>query len=234
MQGKRGGISALLVASVREVVFGLEDSFVSTLGTISGVAVGSGDAKVVILSGLVLVVVEAVSMAAGSYLSSQAATELYEERMKQDAARVLSERVSDNESLKDLFDRKGFKKEEIKIALEAISRERKLWLTEVKRTEYRMSPGTSGSPFLAGVVMGVCYVLGGLLVLLPYFIVPLGFALAASVVITFVSLFILGFWKAKIAGVKPFRSGVEMVTVSLGAAILGILIGQAFSVYDPK
>ncbi len=234
MPGKIGGISALLAASVREVVFGLEDSFVSTLGTISGVAVGSGDARVVVLSGLVLVVVEAVSMAAGSYLSSQAATELYDERMKQDAARVLSERVSDEESLKDLFDRKGFKKEEIKVALEAISRERKLWLMEVKRTEYRMSPAAAGSPLLAGVVMGVCYIFGGLLVVAPYFFVPLGFALAASVIITFVALFILGFWKARIAGVKAFRSGVEMVTVSLGAALIGILIGQAFSVYEPK
>jgi predicted membrane protein (TIGR00267 family) len=230
----RGGISALLSASVREVVFGLEDSFVSTLGTISGVAVGSADVKVVILSGLVLVTVEAVSMAAGSYLSSQAATELYEERIKQDGARVLSERVSDEESLKDLFDRKGFKKEEIQIALEAISRERKLWLTEVKRSEYKMSPGTSESPVMAGVVMGVCYVFGGVLVLSPYFFFSIGIALALSVIITFISLFILGFWKAKIAGVKPFRSGIEMVTVSLGAALLGIIIGQVFSVYNTK
>lgn len=224
-----GGWRERIAASIREVVFGLEDSFVSTLGTISGIAVGSGDKYIVILSGLVLVVVEAVSMAAGSYLSSKAAKEIYEERLRQDASRVLSERVSDEESLKDLFERKGFKKPEIKIALQAIARERKLWLEEVNRCEYRLSPTATDTPLVAGLVMGVFYIFGGLVTLSPYFFLPLSFALPVAVVMTFVALFLLGYWKASIAGVKPIRSGVEMVTVSLGAALLGIFIGYAVS-----
>lgn len=224
----KGGFHKRLTASIREVVFGLEDSFVSTLGAVSGVAVGSGEGHVVIMSGIILVMVEALSMAAGSYLSSKAATELYDERMKQDAARILSERVTDDESLKEMFDRKGFSKEDTTVAMGAISRERKLWLKEVQRFEYRMSPSASDSPLLAGIVMGVCYIFGGLLVLSPYFFLPIFLALPTAIAITFTALFILGFWKAKIAGVKPLRSGLEMVVVSLGAALLGIVIGRLF------
>lgn len=232
MGGGRGGYRDRLAASIREVVFGLEDSFVSTLGTVSGIAVGSGDRFIVILSGLVLVTVEAISMAAGSYLSSKAAKEIYDERVKQDAARVLAERVSDDESLKELFERKGFKKPEIKIALQAISRERKQWLDEVHRCEYRMSPAATDTPFVAGVVMGVFYLFGGLITLSPYFFLPLGIAFPVAVAVTFVALFVLGYWKANVAGVRPVRSGVEMVTVSLGAALIGILIGYAFSLWS--
>ena len=61
---------------LREIIFGFEDSFVSTLGTITGVAAGSGSSDIVILSGSVLIVVEAVSMAAGSYLSSKTEEEV--------------------------------------------------------------------------------------------------------------------------------------------------------------
>lgn len=61
---------------LREIIFGFEDSFVSTLGTITGVAAGSGSSDIVILSGSVLIVVEAISMAAGSYLSSKTAEEV--------------------------------------------------------------------------------------------------------------------------------------------------------------
>ena len=57
--------------SMREIVFGLEDSLVSTLGTITGIAAGTQSQYVVILSGLVLIAVEATSMAAGSYLSTK-------------------------------------------------------------------------------------------------------------------------------------------------------------------
>lgn len=64
-----------IVDSMREIVFGLEDSLVSTLGTITGIAVGTGSQYIVILSGLVLIASEATSMAAGSYLSTKHATE---------------------------------------------------------------------------------------------------------------------------------------------------------------
>jgi VIT1/CCC1 family predicted Fe2+/Mn2+ transporter len=59
--------------SIREIVFGLEDSLVSTLGAVTGIAAGTHDAYTVVLSGLVLIAVEAISMSAGSYLSSKSA-----------------------------------------------------------------------------------------------------------------------------------------------------------------
>lgn len=50
---------------VRSVTFGVEDSLVSTVGLLSGVASAGVDRKTIILSGMVLVVVEAISMAMG-------------------------------------------------------------------------------------------------------------------------------------------------------------------------
>jgi predicted membrane protein (TIGR00267 family) len=65
--------------SMREIVFGLEDSFVSTLGAVTGIAAGVQDTHIVILSGLVIVAVEATSMAAGSYLSNKSAKQAEDE-----------------------------------------------------------------------------------------------------------------------------------------------------------
>jgi predicted membrane protein (TIGR00267 family) len=226
-----GKLGEVLSGSVREVVFGLEDSFVSTMGAVTGIAVGSGNSSAVILAGFVLVGVEAISMAAGSYLSSKAASEVYEERFKQDEARVLAEWVSDSESLRDLFSRKGFTKADMKVALKAIARERRLWLDEAHRSEFRLSPAASGTPLFAGFIMGVCYILGGLLVLLPYVFFPIMIALPSAIVLTIIALFLLGFWKASVANVKPVRSGIEMVTVSLAAALIGIVIGHFVSAY---
>ncbi len=119
--------------NIREVVFGLEDSFVSTMGAVSGVAVGSGDIHAVLLAGIVLVAVEALSMSAGSYLSSKAATELYQERADQDASRVLAERLTDTETLKQFFARKGLSAKEVALVNTVVMKERKMWLKEVQR-----------------------------------------------------------------------------------------------------
>src|SRR3990167_2109935 len=56
---------------LREIVFGLEDGMVSTLGAITGIAGATGNRSLVIISGLVIVAVESLSMAAGTYLSNK-------------------------------------------------------------------------------------------------------------------------------------------------------------------
>jgi VIT1/CCC1 family predicted Fe2+/Mn2+ transporter len=58
---------------LRNFVFGVEDSLVSTVGLLSGVVVAGVSQKVVFMTGIVLIFVEAFSMAVGSFLSEYSA-----------------------------------------------------------------------------------------------------------------------------------------------------------------
>lgn len=60
---------------IRNFVFGVEDSLVSTVGLVSGVAAAGLPKTSILLAGIVLVFVEAFSMAAGSLLSDNSADE---------------------------------------------------------------------------------------------------------------------------------------------------------------
>lgn len=60
---------------VRNFVFGIEDSLVSTVGLISGIAAAQFSVSVILLTGTILVLVEAFSMAAGSLVSDNSADE---------------------------------------------------------------------------------------------------------------------------------------------------------------
>ena len=59
----------------RNFIFGVEDSLVSTVGLLTGVAIAGVPQATIVLTGMVLVVVEAFSMAAGSFLSESSAQE---------------------------------------------------------------------------------------------------------------------------------------------------------------
>lgn len=63
------------VSYLRNFVFGVEDSLVSTVGLLSGIAITGMAREEVFLTGIVLVFVEAFSMAAGSFLSESSADE---------------------------------------------------------------------------------------------------------------------------------------------------------------
>lgn len=60
----------------RNFIFGIEDSLVSTVGLLSGVAVAGMDKKAILLTGIVLIFVEAFSMGAGSFLSEHSTEKL--------------------------------------------------------------------------------------------------------------------------------------------------------------
>ncbi|MEK7646261.1 MAG: VIT1/CCC1 transporter family protein [Patescibacteria group bacterium] len=67
--------SYLTSDAVRNFVFGVEDSLVSTVGFVSGIATSDVATETILLSGIILILVEAFSMAAGSLLSDNSADE---------------------------------------------------------------------------------------------------------------------------------------------------------------
>ncbi len=65
---------------LRNFVFGVEDSLVSTVGLLSGVAATGSDSQTIFATGVILVFVEAFSMAVGSFLSENSAEEFAEKK----------------------------------------------------------------------------------------------------------------------------------------------------------
>jgi len=61
---------------LKSTLFGIEDSLVSTTGLIAGLSVGADSKNIVVLGALIAIVIEAVSMGAGEYLSDEAAQQV--------------------------------------------------------------------------------------------------------------------------------------------------------------
>lgn len=61
---------------LRSILFGVEDSLISTTGLVAGISIGTTDKNFVLMAGIVAIVIEAVSMGAGEYLSDETVEEL--------------------------------------------------------------------------------------------------------------------------------------------------------------
>ena len=73
---------------LQSAVFGINDALVSTTGVMVGIGAGTGDKSVIILAGVVTIMVEALSMGSGQYLSLKSAGQ-FQKKPDQKAA-VLS------------------------------------------------------------------------------------------------------------------------------------------------
>ena len=61
---------------LRSVIFGLQDSLVSTTGVVIGLSATVPDKKLVLIASIITVAVEAISMAAGQYVSEKSLHQL--------------------------------------------------------------------------------------------------------------------------------------------------------------
>lgn len=60
----------------KNLVFGIEDSMVSTVGVLFGLATATIDKSTIFKTGLIVISVEAISMGIGSYLSEESTQEI--------------------------------------------------------------------------------------------------------------------------------------------------------------
>lgn len=67
---------------LQSAIFGINDALVSTTGVMVGISAGTGDKSVIILAGVVTIMVEALSMGSGQYLSLKSAHQ-YEKKYDQ-------------------------------------------------------------------------------------------------------------------------------------------------------
>ena len=69
---------------LRSILFGVEDSLVSTTGLIAGITIGSDNLRFVLLAGVVAIAIEAVSMGAGEYLSNDTLNDMEKTKRPKD------------------------------------------------------------------------------------------------------------------------------------------------------
>lgn len=216
-----------LFDSIRELIFGLEDGMVSTLGVIVGIAAGTGQRSVVILSGFVVIAVEALSMAAGSYLSNKSDQELKEKLLQEQREDIEERPEQEQKQAEQILGEKGYTIDEQVIIMQRLRKSRKRLFSFLAHHDLDM--GVVKPPFktilLSAIVMWGAYLIGGTIALSAFFFIPMMYASVIAVFFVASALFLLGVLKGAFLGISWLRSGLEMMLVSLVAAGVGQFVG---------
>jgi vacuolar iron transporter family protein len=100
-----------------------------------------------------------------------------------------------------------------------------LLLEDMAHKELGICPGHFEEPAGNALAMGLAYIVGGTVPLVPYMLLPLTEALSISIVAVLLALAAVGGLKGRLVGKPWWRSGLEMAAVAGAAALAGFLIG---------
>lgn len=220
-----------IVRNIREIVFGVQDGMVSTLGAVTGVAVGTGNIPTIILAGVAIIAVESVSMAIGSYVSSDSEERLSRRFLDEEREEINACIACEAEEAKDLFIRDGWPEALAVDMAQAAEENPTLMLKEMAYRELGVSPHPEqGAPVKNGVTMFGAYIIGGLIPLSPYFFLPASAAMPVSMPITLAGLFILGVFVARYTAQHWLRAGLKLTVFGGVALLVGIVVGTTLGV----
>lgn len=218
--------SPLVRARLRDAVLGAQDGLISTMGAVTGIAAGTSDTTTVVIAGMVIVAVESLSMAAGSYLSSKSQRQYLERLLREEEQRIAANPEGERRELWAMYRARGYSDHEIKHIVQRLMSNPSLLLEEMAHKELGICPATLEEPRGNALAMGLTYVAGGFVPLLPYFFLPLAVALPLSVVGTLLTLFAVGAAKGRLVRQDWKGSGLEMLLTAGAAALLGYGIGK--------
>lgn len=216
--------------ALSDIILGGQDGLVNVLGVILGVAAATHDTHIVLAAGLAATFAESVSMGAVSYTSNLADHALYESERDREYRHLHLVPAVEREEIRQIYERKGFAGTLLDRIVDTITADKDVWVGVMMAEEHQLTPIDRGRAVRSALIVGVSAIVGSLIPLAPFLLMPIQGAMAASVGLAAATLFGVGAYKARVTVGHPGRSGLEMAIIGTLSAMAGYVVGLLFRV----
>jgi predicted membrane protein (TIGR00267 family) len=167
-------------------------------------------------------------MAAVGYTSSVSERDYYEAEKARETTEIGTMPEAERQEVRDIYAAKGFTGSLLESVVDTITANRETWLTTMMDEELHLQPVQSRDILRTAVVIGIATLIGHLIPLAPFLVLPRTPALVVAIVLSAVALFAVGAYTAVTLVGDWRRSGLKFLAIGLGAAAIGFLVGRLF------
>lgn len=211
---------------IREIIFGMNDGLVTTIGFLAGVTSSISESRYILLAGMAEVVAGVVSMGIGAYLATKSQREFFHSEVEREKWEIEKMPEKEAQEIRDIYGRMGFTSPEQDMIADRVTSDKELLLRFMKREELGLIDEHLDDPVHVGLTMGGSFFVGCVPPILPYFFVsdPHS-AIVVAILLSVVFLFLAGAAKTRLTKVRPLRSGLETTILGILASSVGYGLG---------
>lgn len=217
-------------SGLSDFILGAQDGLVNVLGVALGIAAATNDARVVLVAGLATTFAESISMGAVAYTTTLADADLYQSEREREYRHIIEAPVLETKEIRDIYENKGFKGDLLDRIVETITANKDVWVAVMMAEEHQLSPVDRKTAMKAAWVVGLSAIIGSLVPIVPFMVMPVSVSMWLSVLVTALVLFGIGAYKARVTVGRPMRSGLEMMLIGTISALAGYLVGVILKV----
>lgn len=211
-----------------DIILGGQDGLVNVLGVLLGVAAASQETRIVIAAGLAATFAESISMAAVAYTSKLSEYEYYLSEMRREREEIREKPEVEREEIRQIYREKGFEGHLLEEIVRVITSNKKIWLETMMSDELKLSRMDRARPLKSAALVGISALVGSLIPLVPFFFATIQASIYISILVSALTLFIVGAVKASMTVGKKTRSGLQMAIIGIVSALAGYCIGLLF------
>jgi VIT1/CCC1 family predicted Fe2+/Mn2+ transporter len=209
-----------------DVVIGMSDGLTVPFALAAGLSGAvHGDVSIIWIAGIAEIAAGSIAMGLGGYLAGKTEQDHYASELKNEYWELTNKREAEIQEVRKVFLDWGLSKETAEEATLEIIKDDKRWVDFMMKYELGLEKPDPKRATRSAFNIGLSYVVGGFVPLIPYFYVTEALdGLKISAIITLICLFIFGFFKSKITGINPWTGGLKVMMIGALAA------GAAFSI----
>jgi vacuolar iron transporter family protein len=217
-------------SALSDIILGGQDGLVNVLGVILGVAAATSDPQIVLVAGLAATFAESVSMGAVAYTSTMADADFYESEREREYRHIQESPHLEKDEVRAIYAQKGFRGELLEHIVDTITANPDIWVAVMMAEEHRLTPVDRTQALKASLIVGFSAVVGSLIPLLPFVLLPVSTSIWVSILVTAFVLYVVGVYKARTTVGLPWKSGLEMAVIGTVSALVGYVIGLLLKV----
>ncbi|HVC39670.1 MAG TPA: VIT1/CCC1 transporter family protein [Candidatus Dormibacteraeota bacterium] len=226
---------------IREVVFGVQDGLLTTLGLTTGVATATAGTAVahttILIAGLLGALAGMISMGTGAYLATTASRDLKHQAIHKERGELLSKPDEELTEMVAILAERGVPTEEATQIARSLARYPQLWEETHIEKELGISSQLHDAPVRDGFLMAGTFLVGAVVPILSYIFMTGLPAVLVSLALSGIGLAAVGVLKAAVTGQRVWVGGVQVLAVGGGAAlagyVFGVLLPHAFGLHLP-
>ncbi|KAK7913896.1 hypothetical protein PG985_011599 [Apiospora marii] len=211
---------------LRDIIIGFADGLTVPFALTAGLS-SLGDTRLVVMGGLAELFSGAISMGLGAYLAAATELEHYRSEEARERDEVVHKPEAERQEIFEILGGYGISRRAAEPLVEELARDPAEWVRFMMDFELRLEKPDANRAWVSAVTMGLSYFIGGLVPMIPYFLMRRAAdALFVSVGITVVILLVFGYIKNWVT-IRNKRAGVKgaLQTLLIGALAAGTSYG---------
>ncbi len=216
--------------TVRDFIIGMSDGLTVPFALAAGISGAIAASHIVVTAGIAEIAAGGISMGLGGYLAARSDADHYANEARRELIETDQVPEEERREVEVIFASYGIAGETLKTLVDTVTSNKERWVDFMMRFELGLETPDPRKAPLSAARIGGSYVVGGLIPLVPYMLVPQSSqALGGSIGVTLIALIVFGALKGRFTGASMWRSAFETSAIGAVAAAVAFALARLVS-----